>query len=68
MCAIKLCALRIDHWPRTAIRTNTHVSHIGEDCMRRNESLCLGGNRSEDTFLLEALAIGAASLWVFSKA
>ena len=32
------------------------------DCVSRDEGLCLGRDRCEDTFLREALAVGAATV------
>jgi hypothetical protein len=56
--------LRVHHRTRTTIWANTHISHARVDSMSGDESLSLGRNGSEDTLLLESLAVGTATFWV----
>jgi hypothetical protein len=56
--------LGIHHRTRTTIWADTHISHARIDGMSWDESLSLGRNGSEDTLLLESLAVGTTSFWI----
>lgn len=60
----RLTLLRVD-WParRTSRGHRSPRAHVRVCRMGWDEGLSLGGHRSEDAFLLKALAIGATSIF-----
>ena len=64
MCTVngRLPLLRIDWSPTTLRRYGPRVAEMRVRGVGRHEGLRLGGDGSEDAFLLETLAIGATSV------
>lgn len=57
MRAVELLALRVHIRTRTTIISKRHISHVGVDSVSRDKGLSLRGDRGENAFLLETLAI-----------
>jgi hypothetical protein len=57
MGAKELSPLRVDIRTRSTVWPESHIPHIWVDCVSWDKSLRLRGDWSEDTLLLEALAI-----------